>query len=363
MTVTFSKQAFAILDRRDTASDGKIRFGDITSIDKDGKNGISDAEAEQAGLDPKLFKDDIQKLNQALKDYQGFDPSQVVFAGPTGRTREEVTRLSPGEFTPQEARELTRQGLRQEQGPLGQVGTVVVDATDWKHENALYTIDAHAATIQAVAQKYNLNPLVLGAILYDEIRHVKPVIEDITMAMGKAQTFGMAQLGNQELVRQGFFDKDLGSLIKQGAYDQDVQRLKQAGKIPAGVQPRSLTPTQLRKYLNPDQVLARFPQSLIQKGITELMDPYKNIERLGQQLDRIRREQGMPRSESLNTGSYKDEHQIARVVAFHNGRLDYPPKILENMRLDELKQAVAGAYPTPDASPPQNHPAMQNLQP
>ncbi|MBT9548525.1 MAG: hypothetical protein IV090_24240 [Candidatus Sericytochromatia bacterium] len=363
MTVSISKQAFAILDRRDGTANGQIHLQDIASIDTDGKAGISDTEAAQAGLDPKLFKDDIQKLNQALKEFKDFDPTQVIFVSPTSissKPPEKPTAIvtpqptahpeppkqapDPALFSAAETKELTgRYGLHETQSPINQGFTLLTEATGWKHENALYTLDAHAASIQATAKKYNINPQVLGAVLYDEIRHVKPT-ESVAIAMGKAKTFGLAQLGNPELVRQGYFDKDLSSLIKNGAYDQDIQRLKQAGKVPSNVQPRSLTPTQLRGYLNPDQVLGRFSQVLKDKGREYLLNASNNIDTLGGQLARIRKEQGISPADSLNTGSFQDEHQIARVVVFHNGRLDYAPKILAYMKIPELSQAIMGNY-------------------
>lgn len=365
MTVSISKQAFTILDRRDGMANGKVQLQDIASIDTDGKAGISDTEAAQAGLDPKLFKNDIQKLNQALKEFKDFDPTQVIFSSPTSISSKPAAKPTaiatpqptvhsppkqapdPALFSATETKELTeRYGLHKTQSPINQGFTLLTEATGWKHENALYTLDAHAASIQATAKKYNINPQVLGAVLYDEIRHVKPT-EGVAMAMGKATTFGLAQLGTQELVRQGYFDKDLSTLLKSGTYDQDIQRLKQEGKVPANVQPRSLTPAQLRGYLNPDQVLGRFPQALKDKGRDYLMKDSNNIDTLGGQLARIRKEQGISPADSLNTGSFQDEHQIARVVVFHNGRLDYAPKILAYMKIPELSQAIMGNYTGP----------------
>ncbi|MGV3526560.1 MAG: DNA/RNA non-specific endonuclease [Candidatus Sericytochromatia bacterium] len=83
MSVSISRQAFALLDQKNGVADGQIRLGDLKSLDKDGNNNISAKEAEQAGLDPKLFGDDIKKLNQVMEEFKGFNPSQLVFKSPT----------------------------------------------------------------------------------------------------------------------------------------------------------------------------------------------------------------------------------------------------------------------------------------
>ena len=87
-----------------------------------------------------------------------------------------------------------RYGLHETQKPYELVPSLVTDAVGWKHDPALTTISEHAGTLRAVAAKYNVNPQVLGAVLYDEIRHVKPVVEEITLATGMASTFGLGRV-------------------------------------------------------------------------------------------------------------------------------------------------------------------------
>lgn len=358
MSVSISKEAFAILSRLNTQGDG-IRYQDLKHIDADKNNTISASEAQQVGLDPKLFNNDIQQLNRALKEYKDFSPTELVFASPTSvpvknapsapsSVPTPATKIPPpspehkqpnpaATFSPEEVKELTqRYGLHANQSNLERIVSNTTDAVSWKHEQALYKIDAHAAAIQETAQRYNLNPKVLGAILYDEIRHVKPG-ESLAVAAGTAKTFGMAQLGNAELVRHGFFEQDLQRLIRSGVYDQDLQSINK--------NKASATPAQLIQHLGPDKVVSRFPADVRQKGIDYLMDNKNNIDTLGRQLNRIRSMLNIPSSDRLTTDTFENTHNTAKVVVFHNGRLDYAARILEYMEIPELERALQGKYP------------------
>lgn len=276
---------------------------------------------------------------------------------------------SPTSFTPAEVAELRRRyGIHAAQNPVNQVVTLATDTLGWQDRKALETIQRHAVTIHAAARAESINPLVLAAILFDEIRHEKPT-EEVMTRWGLAQTLGLAQLSLRELVMQGYFDTDLAALLQQGALDQVLQNLQAQGRLGATRNLRTISVEELRIHLLPSQILALLPASALARGQRDLLEPAFNIHTLARQLSRVRQQQGISKKQTFeNLHEFETLRQLARVVVFHNGRLDYAAKIINYLRLPVLEIALNGC-PIPNleqrvnANPffPHSHPPSLTL--
>jgi hypothetical protein len=276
-------------------------------------------------------------------------PPQTLLAPMPGHIRPSVYLTaappSPADFSLRERQELQQHfGIHAAQNPVNQAVTLATDSLGWRDHQALMTISRYAETIQTAAQKAEINPAVLAAILFDEIRHQKPT-EAVMTQLGLAQTLGLAQISLRELVMQGFFDNDLRQLHAQGHFDVALQDLQATGRLAANKDLRKLSLKELHTYLLPPQILAHLPAEYIAKGQAALLDPLENIQILARQLARVRRQQGISEQQRFdNLDNFAVAHSLARVVIFHNGRLDYAHKILNTLRLPQLEVALSGCY-------------------
>lgn len=276
-------------------------------------------------------------------------PPQTLLAPMPGHIRPSVYLTpappSPADFHLREVQELQRRyGIHAAQNPVNQAVTLATDSLGWRDHLALMTISSYAKTIQTAAQNENLNPAVLAAILFDEIRHQKPT-ESVMTQLGLAQTLGLAQISLRELVMQGFFDEDLRQLHAQGHFDVALQDLQATGRLASNKDFRKLSLRELHTYLLPPQILAYLPSALIEKGQAALLDPLENIRILARQLARVRKQQGISEQQRFdNLDKFAIAHSLARVVIFHNGRMDYAHKILNTLRLPQLEVALSGCY-------------------
>lgn len=252
---------------------------------------------------------------------------------------------SPADFSRLEVEELQRRyGIHAAQNPVNQAVSLATDSLGWRDHQALMTISHYAPAIQTAARAENLNPAVLAAILFDEIRHQKPT-EEVMIQLGLAQTLGLAQISLRELVMQGYFDAELRQLHAQGHFDVALQDLQAIGRLAPDRDLRKLSLHELTTYLLPPQILAYLPSDLIEKGRAALLDPLENIHILARQLARVRKQQGLSQTQSFQElSSFSEAHTLARVVIFHNGRLDYAHKILSTLRLPQLEVALSGCY-------------------
>jgi hypothetical protein len=276
-------------------------------------------------------------------------PPQTLLAPIPGHIRPSVYLTpappSPADFHLREVQELQRRyGIHAAQNPVNQAVTLATDSLGWRDHQALMTISSYAQVIQTAAQKENLNPAVLAAILFDEIRHQKPT-EAVMTQLGLAQTLGLAQISLRELVMQGFFDTDLRQLHAQGHFDVALQDLQATGRLASNKNFRKISLKELHTYLLPPQILAYLPAELIEKGQAALLDPHENIRILARQLARVRQQQGISAQQRFeNLDKFAVAHSLARVVIFHNGRMDYAHKILNTLRLPQLEVALSGCY-------------------
>jgi hypothetical protein len=59
----------------------------------------------------------------------------------------------------------------------------------------------------------------------------------------------------------------------------------------------------------------------------------------------VRQQQGISAQQRFeNLDKFAVAHSLARVVIFHNGRMDYAHKILNTLRLPQLEVALSGCY-------------------
>ena len=137
--------------------------------------------------------------------------------------------------------------------------------------------------------QHRVNPMLVTAILFDEIQHSKPG-EGLPFIAhsGFVKTHGPAQLGISELIHQN--------------------------KLPQ-------QPT-------PEEVAWARDQ---------LLNPEQNVRLLAGKLQRLKRELGLsPHGVLQASRSYLDAKAIATLSYLHNGKLDYPARVLRYMQDPEL---------------------------
>ncbi|NBQ37151.1 MAG: helicase DnaB, partial [Synechococcus sp.] len=113
------------------------------------------------------------------------------------------------------------------QPALAQLLTAGLDQWQPLRRNTLEQIESLVPTIRREARARTLNPMLLGAILYDEIQHAKPGENSPWLVhSGLLQTHGPAQLGVEELIHQGLLPADPSPEQRQQAREQllDPQR-------------------------------------------------------------------------------------------------------------------------------------------
>ena len=144
-------------------------------------------------------------------------------------------------------------------------------------------------------RRTGINPMLLAAILFDEMQHAKPG-EDLPIAAhsGLFNTHGPAQLGLSEMVKQGLLRPDASPEEIQAARDQ-------------------------------------------------LLDPERNVTLLAGKLQRILRElnQSPVRTHDASRQP-RDAKTVATLAYLHNGKLDYPTRILRYMQDPELHGVIYG---------------------
>jgi hypothetical protein len=203
-------------------------------------------------------------------------------------------RLDPTTFSPDEIRELQRRfGVHGPQPRLAQLFTHGVDQLTPVRNHALTQLQDLQPVVQQVSRRTGINPMLLTAILFDEIQHAKPG-EGLPIAAhsGLFSTLGPAQLGVSELVKQG--------LLPQNPTAEQVAAARE-----------------------------------------ELLDPDRNVALLAGKLTRLLR---LLEHDPSATHDVSGQRQHAKTVAtlayLHNGKLDYPARILRYMQDPELHGLV-----------------------
>jgi hypothetical protein len=223
---------------------------------------------------------------------RGNDPS----ASPS-----EGQRPDPTDFSADELRELHRRfGVHGPQPRLAQLFSEGLDQFQPLRSHTLSRLEELRPVIQRESARHRINPMLVTAVLFDEMQHAKPG-ESMPLAAhsGLFTTHGPAQLS-------------LGELVKQGLLPPDA------------------TPE--------EQFAAR----------DRLLDPDGNVAVLVGKFVRLRRELGLSPRRTLSASlSPRDAKALATLAYLHNGKLDYPTRILRHMQDPALHALLYGTRREP----------------
>jgi hypothetical protein len=206
----------------------------------------------------------------------------------------EGQRPDPVDFTAEELRELNRRfGVHGPQPAIAQLFTEGLDQLQPLRNHTLSRLEELRPLILRHSGEQRINPMLVAAVLFDEMQHAKPG-EDTPLAVrsGLFQTQGPAQLSVGELVKQGLL-------------------------------PDNATPEQIQE--------ARF----------QLLDPDHNVELLVGKFARLSTSLELPRDRPLMaSGHPRDAKALATLAYLHNGKLDYPARILRYMQDPALHEII-----------------------
>jgi hypothetical protein len=196
------------------------------------------------------------------------------------------SQADPLAFSTEELQELRRRfGVHGPQPRLAQLFSSGVEQFQPLRNHALSRLEELRPLILSLSREQNVNPMLVTAVLFDEMRHAKPG-ENLPIAAhsGLFSTHGLAQLGISEMQHQGLLPADPTAEEVGWARDQ-------------------------------------------------LLDPQRNIELLVGKFARLKRELNVPGQRMLQaSGSVKDAKVLATLAYLHNGKLDYPRRILSSMQ-------------------------------
>jgi hypothetical protein len=202
----------------------------------------------------------------------------------------------PLRFSPAELQELHRRfGVHGPQPRLAQLFSSGIDQLQPLRSQTLDRIETLRPVILSECARARINPMLVTAILFDELRHAKPG-ENLPIAAhsGLFSTHGPAQIGVGELVHQGL----------------------------------------LRKDASPEEITA---------ARNQLLDPEQNVALLVGKFSRLKRELDFPTDRILEaSASPRDAKALATLAYLHNGKLDYPRGILALMQDPELHALLYG---------------------
>lgn len=191
--------------------------------------------------------------------------------------------------------------------------TEVVDSNSYSVDSTLQIVQKYSKEINKSAKEYNVNPLLLAGILFDEINH-KDISDDITDKLGISNNIGLGQVSLGELRKQGFFTKY--------GYSPETEKTKP------------------------------LPSKLNNIGREYLSHPENNIKTLAKQIKRNLKELGYSNNKGLSFNNYFDAHAMAKASDLHNGKYDYAQKIFEYIKNPELSKALKGEYKSPNTYNP-----------
>lgn len=218
-----------------------------------------------------------------------------------GAGDDDRTFQDPLRFSPQELRELHRRfGVHGPQPRLAQLFSSGIDQLQPLRAHTLQQIETLRPVILRESAREKINPMLVAAILFDELRHAKPgENHPIAAHSGLFTTHGPAQIGVGELVHQGLLGEDATREEIAAARDQ-------------------------------------------------LLDPEQNVRLLVGKFARLKRALDFPTHRMLEASrSAKDAKALATLAYLHNGKLDYPRGILALMQDPELHALLYGRQKRP----------------
>jgi hypothetical protein len=206
----------------------------------------------------------------------------------------------PLAFSAEELEELQRRfGVHGPQPRLAQLFSHGVDQFQPLRNHALSRLEELRPVILSLCREHRINPMLVTAVLFDEMRHAKPgENHPIAAHSGLFTTHGLAQLGIGEMQHQGLLPAEPTAEQVSWAREQ-------------------------------------------------LLDPHRNIELLVGKFARLKRELNVPSNRMLQaSGSVKDAKLLATLAYLHNGKLDYPRRILSSMQDPALHVLLYGQRKT-----------------
>ena len=202
----------------------------------------------------------------------------------------------PLQFSPEELEELRRRfGVHGPQPRLAQLFSDGIDQLQPLRSLTLGRLESLRPVILEQSRRQQVNPLLVTAVLFDEMRHAKPgENHPLAAHSGLFQTHGLAQLGVGEMVHQGLLPPEPSPQQLSWARDQ-------------------------------------------------LLDPEQNVTLLVGKFARLKRALGLPNDRTLEASqSQRDAKALATLAYLHNGKLDYPRRILASMQDPELHALLYG---------------------
>ena len=178
--------------------------------------------------------------------------------------------------------------------------------------DALSKIYQNSKEINDVAKQFNIEPLFMASIIYEEQSHLLP-FEELNDSKGSGTSIGLSQVGVGELIKQGFYPN-----------------------IPI------------------DSPVSKLSSEQLQQGRNYLVNPKNNIKILAKQIQRLQNKLGYS-PETLKSNTYFGSHALSKIAYIHNGFSDYPRRIMDYMKSDDIKKALNGNLPfkTPNIKTPQ----------
>lgn len=230
-------------------------------------------------------------LDPGLSSSMGINPSLAEGADPI-------------QFSPAELKALhQRFGVHGSQPRLAQLFTAGIDQLQPLRSYTLGRIQELQPLILRESERRHVNPMLVAAVLFDEMRHAKPG-EDLPLAAhsGLFHTHGPAQLGVEELEHQG--------LLPPHPSDEQISQARD-----------------------------------------RLLDPDQNVTLLIGKFARLSKELRFPQNRMLQaSGNARDAKALATLAYLHNGKLDYPRRILRAMQDPELHAVIYGVQQAPATS-------------
>jgi hypothetical protein len=248
-------------------------------------------------LGPVLWSHQAQRRGPLPPSHDnGTMPGSPWISPVENRFTSEGQRPDPVDFSAEELKELNRRfGVHGAQPPLAQLFTEGIDQLQPLRTHTIGRLEELRPVILRESRRNGINPMLVTAVLFDELQHAKPG-EGLPIAArsGLFSTLGPAQLSIGELVKQGLL-------------------------------PADATPEQ------------------IEEARMELLDPDHNVRLLVGKFVRLKDALGLGRRAPLMASrSPADAKAIATLAYLHNGKLDYPGRVLRYMQDPELHALLYG---------------------
>jgi len=244
-----------------------------------------------------LVRSSVSAFYRPVLFHEAPSVGSTPIASPQLASPTEGLRPDPIDFSTEELRALNRRfGVHGPQPKLAQLFTEGLDNLQPLRTQTLGRIVELRPVILSESRRQHINPMLVAAVLFDELQHAKPG-ENTPLAAqsGLFSTHGPAQLS-------------LGEMVKQG-------------------------------LLSPAATEAELDQARL-----ELLDPERSVALLVGEFARLSKDLGLPTNRTLiASASHRDAKGLATLAYLHNGKLDYPGRILRYMQDPELHSLIYGS--------------------